>query len=76
MAVFLWIVTTAVSLLLLYLVVKSAINNSVMADLHHEMRQSTDAQLRNAKAIEALSEEMKQIRGLLEESARDPDRNV
>ena len=66
-AVLLWIVTTAISLLLLYLVVKAAINNSVMADLYHETRQLAEVQNRNAKAIADLGRELAQIRSQLEE---------
>lgn len=69
-AVLLWIVTTAISLLLVYVVVKAAINGSVMNDLYHETRQLNELQSRNAKSLEKLTEEAARIRAHMEEQSR------
>lgn len=66
-AVLLWIVTTAISLMILYLVIRAAINRSVMADMYYETRQLFEQQNRNEKAIAKLSDELVKIRQLMEQ---------
>jgi hypothetical protein len=57
-----WIIFTAIGFLILHMVIKAAINNSVMADLYHENRLLIQAQNKNAEAIAVLAEELKQMR--------------
>lgn len=61
-AVLIWIVTSAVSLLLLFLIIRAAINNSVILDIHNELRHISSVQSRQEKAIEKLTAEVAQLR--------------
>ncbi|TJY44172.1 hypothetical protein E5161_01905 [Cohnella pontilimi] len=67
MAVILWIITTGITLMVLYLIIRAAVNHSVLAELYGETRQLYEQQSRNEKAIAKLTDELVKIRQFMEQ---------
>ncbi|MCD9021852.1 hypothetical protein [Cohnella silvisoli] len=56
-----WIVSTAVGIFILYLVVKAAINHSVLYDIYKETKHQNDLKTREIKALNQHLEDIKKL---------------
>lgn len=68
MGILIYLISTAIGLFLIYLVVKAAINHSVLADLYSESRHQSDVLSRELKALNSELQEMKRILNQREDS--------